>query len=29
MKLENLEKRQLALKGKSQPFNAYVMKAHP
>ena len=29
MKLENLEKRQLALKGKSQAFNVFVMKAQP
>jgi len=29
MKLENLEKRPLALKGKSHPINVYVMKAHP
>jgi len=28
MKLEKLEKRQLALKGKSQPVNVFVMKAH-
>jgi hypothetical protein len=28
MKLENLEKRPLALKGKSHPINVYVMKAH-
>lgn len=29
MKLGQLENRQLALKGKSQPINVYVMKAHP
>jgi adenylate cyclase len=29
MNLEGLETRQLTLKGKSQPFNVYVMKTHP
>jgi adenylate cyclase len=29
MELDKLEKRQLALKGKSQSVNVYVMKAHP
>ena len=29
MKLEKLEKRQLALKGKNRPLNAYVIKVHP
>ena len=29
MQLEGLEKRQLTLKGKSQPVNVYVMNAHP
>jgi adenylate cyclase len=29
MKLESLEKRQVALKGKSQAFNVFVMKAQP
>jgi adenylate cyclase len=29
MELDKLEKRQLALKGKSESVNVYVMKAHP
>jgi class 3 adenylate cyclase len=29
MKLGELEKRQLVLKGKSQPLNVYVMTTHP